>query len=240
VSVSTSLPHRAAERGRARRRSRLRVVLVLALVAGLVAAAGWLVLGSSALGVEHVQVTGVDRLTPGEVRDGAGIEPGTPLARVDTAEVARRLSSLAPVREVEVMRRWPRTVEITVRERTPAAVQARGTSWVLVDRSGVAFATQERRPAGLPLVSAPVDAGAPALRAALDVLDALPIDVRDAVRQVRAASREHVTMRLTKDRTVVWGSPERSDRKAAVLAVLLSRKASVYDVSAPDTPTTRK
>jgi cell division protein FtsQ len=119
-------------------------------------------------------------------------------------------------------------------------VQARGTSWVLVDRGGVAFATEQRRPAGLPLVSAPVDAGAPALRAALDVLDTLPPAVRDQVRQLRAASREQVSMRLSKGRTVVWGSTERSDRKAAVLAVLLSRKASVYDVSAPDTPTTRK
>jgi cell division protein FtsQ len=240
VSVSTSLPHRVAERGRARRRSRLRVVLAVLAVALAAGAAGWLVLWSSVLGVAQVRVSGVERLTAAAVRDGAGIDAGTPLARLDTDAVARRVSALAPVRTVEVSRSWPRTVEISVRERTPAAVQARGTSWVLVDRTGVAFQTETRRPRGLPLVSAPVDAGPPALRAALDVLDALPATVLEKVREVRAATRDHVSLRLSKDRTVVWGSPERSERKAAVLAVLLTRKASVYDVSAPDTPTTRR
>jgi cell division protein FtsQ len=240
VSLSTSLPDRVAERGRARRRSRLRGVLSVVAALAVVAAAGWLVLLSSALGVEHVRVTGVDRLTPAQVQQAAAIEAGTPLARLDTEAVAERLAALAPVRTVEVDRRWPRTVEIAVRERTAAAVQARGPSWVLVDRSGVTFATEPKRPRGLPLVSAPVGAGAPALRAALDVLDALPPSVADKVREVRATDREHVTLRLRKDRTVVWGSTERSERKAAVLAVLLTRRAAVYDVSAPDTPTTRK
>ena len=80
--------------------------------------------------------------------------------------------------------------------------------------------------------------GSAALRATLDVLDALPVQVRAQVREVRAASLEQVTLRLTRGRTVEWGSAERSERKAAVLAVLLTRKARVYDVSAPDSPTT--
>ena len=102
------------------------------------------------------------------------------------------------------------------------------------------FDQVDRRPRGLPLVSAPVDAGAPALRAALDVIDVLPPAVAADVRQVRAASPDDVRLQLSKDRTVVWGSAERSARKAAVLAVLLTRRASVYDVSAPDAPTTTK
>ena len=72
------------------------------------------------------------------------------------------------------------------------------------------------------------------------MLDALPAEVRRQVREVRAAGLESVTLRLSRGRSVMWGSTERGDRKADVLAVLLSRKASVYDVSAPDTPTTRK
>jgi len=240
VSPPTSLSSRVSERVRVRRRSRLRLVLVLAgLAAGLVAS-GWLVLGSSALGVAEVSVTGVARLDAGQVSEQAAIVPGTPLARLDTAAVVARVSTLAVVEHVEVVRRWPRAVDITVRERTPAAVAPRGSSWVLVDRSGVSFATQARRPKGLPVVSAPVDAGPGALRAALDALRALPVQVRDQVRQVRAADADHVTMRLIKGRSVVWGGPGRAARKASVLAVLLSRKASVYDVSAPDFPTTRR
>jgi cell division protein FtsQ len=240
MTVTTELGGRLAERGRARRRTRLTVTLSVTTLLALLGLAGWLLLGTAVLGVHDVAVTGTSRLDPAEVRSVAAIEAGTPLARLDTGAVADRLRRLPVVRTVDVERSWPRGVTIRVRERTAAAVQARGPAYVLVDREGVAFAPVQRRPAGLPLVSAPVDAGPPALRAALDVLDQLTGPVRDQVRQVRAATAEQVELRLTRGRTVLWGSTERGARKAAVLAVLLSRKAQVYDVSAPDTPTTRR
>lgn len=240
MSLTTSLSSRVSERDRARRRSRLRLLLLAVALAAVAMATGWLVLWSSALGVAEVSVTGVARLSPAQVSERAAIAPGTPLARLDTDAVVARVSTLAVVEQVEVLRRWPRAVEITVRERTPAAGQLRGSSWVLVDRSGVAFATQARRPRRLPVLSAPVDAEPAALRAALDVLDVLPAGVRDQVRQVSATDADNVTMRLARGRTVVWGSTDRAQRKASVLAVLLSRKASVYDVSAPDIPTTSR
>jgi cell division protein FtsQ len=236
--VSTSMPERVAQRDRSRRRTRLVLGLVLVVVASLVAGTGWLMLGSSVFGVETVDVTGVARLGPDQVRDQAAIGRGTPLARLDTDSVVDRVRELPAVRDVEVVRDWPSTVVIRVTEREPAAVQARGSDWALVDRSGVVYGTVARRPRDLPRVSAPVSEGAAALRATLDVLEALPVQVRDQVREVRAASLEQVTLRLSRGRTVEWGSTERSDRKAAVLTVLLTRKARVYDVSAPNSPTT--
>jgi cell division protein FtsQ len=68
----------------------------------------------------------------------------------------------------------------------------------------------------------------------------VPAPQRAQVREVRAATAERVTLRLSRGRTVEWGSPDRGRRKAAVLTVLMSRRARVYDVSAPDTPTTRR
>jgi cell division protein FtsQ len=238
--VSTAMPQRVAERGRVRRRTRLiglATALTLVLLAG---AAGWLVLWSSAFGARTVDVVGESRLGADEVIARADVPAGRPLARLDTAAIAARVAALAPVLRVSVDRDWPSTVRITVVERTPAAVQARGTGWVLVDRSGVVFDTVDKRPRGLPKVSAPVDEGPAALRATLDVLDALTPAVREQVREVRAAGLEQVTLQLRRGRTVEWGSTDRSDRKAAVLAVLLTRKATVYDVSAPDSPTTRR
>jgi hypothetical protein len=38
---------------------------------------------------------------------------------------------------------------------------------------------------------------------------------------------------------VVWGNDADPERKARVLAALMRRPAAVYDVSAPDAPTTR-
>ncbi len=241
MTVSTSLPSRAAERVRARRWSRLRTLLVLLALLVLIGVATWVLLGSRLFGVSSVVVSGTSRVGVVQVTDLAAIPSGTPLARVDTAVVAARVERLPAVRSVDVRRDWPRTVRIVVHERVPAAVRARGSGFVLVDRTGVVFDEVDRRPDGLPLVSAPVDAGAPALRAALDVLDAVPAGVRSKVRSVRATDPEDVTLRLTRGRTVVWGSTDRSARKGAVLAVLMTRKAAkVIDVSTPDAPVTRK
>lgn len=240
MTVSSRSAGRFARRVRARRWSRLRVLLVVLGLAVAGVAAGWVVLASTLLGVARVHVAGTGRVSPAEVRAIAAIRSGTPLARLDTEAVAARVATLPAVRTVAVRRAWPRGVSIVVSERVPAAARARGTGFALVDRSGVVFAEVARRPTGLPLVTAPTGAGAPALRAALDVLDAVPPRVRDQVRTVRAASQQDVRLSLTKGRTVLWGTPDRGSRKGAVLAVLLSRKARVYDVSAPDAPTTRR
>ena len=240
MSTATDLEPKLAARGRARRRTRLATTLTVFVLLVLLGTTAWLLLGTSVLGVRSVTVTGTERLDPAAVRGLADVRAGEPLATLDTAAIAARLRDLPVVRAVEVQRRWPRTVAIVVHERKPAAVQQRGSGFVLVDRSGVVFGQVDRRPRGLPLVSAPVDAGPPALRAALDVLQVLPDDVLADVKQVRAASPDDVRVQLSKGRTVVWGSAERGARKAAVLAVLLTRKASVYDLSAPDAPTTTK
>jgi cell division protein FtsQ len=240
VSVSTTSGRRFARRARARRWSRLRVLAVLALVLALVGSAGWVVLESSLLAVRSVEVTGGARVTPAQVLAAADIAPSTPLARVDTEAVARRVEALVAVRAVTVSRQWPRTVLIVVAERVPAAVQRRGSSYALLDRTGVAFDTVRKRPKRLPLVSADTGSGARTMRAAMDVLAVVPARVRRQLVEVRAASPEQVTLRLTRRRTVMWGSTERGQRKAAVLAALMSRRALVYDVSAPDAPTTRR
>lgn len=240
MTVSTTFGGRFARRVRARRWSRVRLLLVTSGVLAVGAAAVWVVMFSTVLGVRSVSVVGVGRLSADQVARAAAIEPGTPLARLDTARVVRRVSALPAVGRASVSRRWPRAVEVTVVERVPAAVRARGSSWQLVDASGVGFDLVGRRPAGLPTVSAPDDAGAPALAAALRVLASLPPAVRGQVAEVRAAGPEQVRLQLSRHRTVIWGRSERDARKASVLAALMTRKARVYDVSAPDAPTTRK
>lgn len=224
----------------ARRRRRLRAFgLLLAVSAGLLGL-GWVLLFSGLLGMARVEVVGASRLPESRVLSAADLRPGTPMLRLDVDGAARRVAALPPVRTVSVARVWPRTVRITVQERVAAAAAPRGSGWALVDRTGVEFATVSRRPRGLPVISAPVDQGAAALRSTLRVLESLSPGVRELVRQVRAATPDQITLQLSQGRSVEWGSVARSGRKAAVLEVLLTRKARVYDVSAPDMPTTRR
>jgi cell division protein FtsQ len=240
VSLADRVGQRLRQPGERRRPSRVTVVLVALGAAVALGLAAWLLLVSSLFGVANVQVQGVSRVAETDVVDAANIAAGTPLARLDTAAVAARVARIPAVGSVDVVRDWPRGVTIVIHERVPAAVRERGSGFVLVDRTGVVFDQVATRPKHLPLVSAPVSAGAPALRAALDVLDAVPSSIRGDVRSVRAASPDEVTVQLTHHRTVVWGDTRLGSRKGAVLAVLLKRKAAVYDVSVPDAPTTRR
>ena len=129
---------------------------LLALVVALVVGAGavWLVLFSSVLAVEDVQVDGERTVTARQVLKIADVDEGSPLARVDVAAVEARIGSLGPVREVQVHRRWPHALVIEVEERVPVAVVDIGGTLRSLDADGVVFGSYpgNRAPSGLPRV----------------------------------------------------------------------------------------
>ena len=96
---------------RAARRVRWAKRAGLALLAGLpVLAVAWVLLGSTWLAVDRVEVTGTARLSADDVRAAIALEPGTPLALVDTGQVADAVRRLPPVASVQVRRSWPGTL----------------------------------------------------------------------------------------------------------------------------------
>ena len=87
-------------------------------LAGVIGAAAWVVFGSPLLAVRSVIVTGTHLVPRSEVLAVAGVEPGTPLIRVNTAQAAARIDTIRQVRSAQVTRSWPDRVVIVVRERT--------------------------------------------------------------------------------------------------------------------------
>lgn len=220
-----------------RRRGRRRLVVLVATVSCVVSAL-CLVLFSPVLGARSVEVSGAVLLTADTVRAAAAVSPGAPLVRLDTAAVADRIRALAPVAEVEVARSWPSTVVVRITERVPVAFTNTSEGKRLIDRSGLAFATVAVPPPGVPEL---VAASGEATVAAAAVLDTLGQPGREALRSevvsVRADTAFDIRFVLSRDRTVRWGGADESDRKAAVLVVLLSQRGQVYDVASPDLPT---
>jgi len=211
--------------------------LAVLLVLGLGA---WTVYGTSVLGVRQVLVAGTSVLTPLDVRDAVGIRPGTPLARVDTDQVRRRVFGLAPVAHATVTRDWPDTIRIAVVERTAVAAVPKEKQFLIVDAGGVVFHTVAKRPADLPLVQlaqpAPDD---PTTRAALSVLAALTAELRGRLVEVVAESPTRIRLALRDKRTVVWGDATENETKAQVATALLDRPGTEIDVSAPEVVTVR-
>lgn len=213
-------------------------VLVLVLVS--LAVLAYLLLTGSLLGVRSVAVAGTIVLTDDQVRAAAAVPIGQPMLGLDPAALAERVATLAPVAQVRVERSWPSTVLLQVTERVPVAFEPTGTGARLVDGGGLFFATVPTPPLGLPELHA-MD-GEPA-QAAATVIAVLAGPAHQALRAeliaVSADSPADVRLRLRGDRTVRWGSAADSDRKAMVLAVLLSQPGQIYDVASPDLPTIR-
>jgi cell division protein FtsQ len=225
------------------RRAPWKAAFFALMAAAIVAGAIWALLGSSLLVVRSVQVTGNHLVPRAEVLAAAAIKPGTPLARLNTEAIARRVERITQVQTARVSRHWPDAVVITVQERTPALAVASGGGYALIDKFGVVVRSVARRPGGMVLLasSAPALAslrGSPAVMAAVTVLQQLPEPIRALVRSVAARSAAGVTLDLRGGITVLWGGTDRTAPKAAELAILMRTRAVYYDLSDPSTAVT--
>ncbi|HXP22437.1 MAG TPA: FtsQ-type POTRA domain-containing protein [Streptosporangiaceae bacterium] len=234
---------RKTRRGTGRGRDPWRAAFFGLVVVALLAGAAWALLGSSFLVVRSVQVSGSRRVPRAAVLAAAGIRIGTPLIRIDTGAVARRVEQIPQVLSARVVRSWPDAVVIWVASRTAAlAVPARG-GYDLVDPYGVVLAWQSARPAGLPVLRSPAGPvaalrGNPAVFAAGMVVRGLNGRLRRLVTAVQAAGPGAVTLLLRGGVTVLWGGADREAAKASELVILLRTQARYYDVSDPGTAVT--
>lgn len=235
----TPLPSRRRARARRRDDRPLRLLLAVLVIGGIC----WALLASPLLGVRTIQVDGLGTLSADQVREAAGVDPGTPLLRVDVDAVRARVARLPQVASVEVTRGWPHSVVITLEERTAVAIVGEPGRRSLVDAHGVLFdtVTGEMPEGVVPLDVAAPGPGDPATMAGLTAVAALPAAVRDQVAVASAPTGDEISLTLVDGTVVVWGGPEESAAKAKALAGLLDQLAAgglepagTIDVSAPD------
>ncbi|MDT0614494.1 cell division protein FtsQ [Streptomyces lancefieldiae] len=231
---------------------RLRTMIILLVVLVLVAGGTlWLLYGSNWTRVDRVSVSGTRVLTPAQVREAADVPVGDPLVSVDTGAIEARLRRELPrIDEVVVERSWPHGIGLKVTERTPVLIEQKGGKFVEVDEEGVRFATVSRAPKGVPeLELAPARSGSAAaslrrfgedrlVREAVRVAGRLPDAVARDTRVVKVRSYDDISLELSGDRTVAWGSGEEGPRKARALTALMKATpdARHFDVSAPTAP----
>ena len=95
------------------------------ILAGLVALVFvfgmWLFYFSSVFALESLVVEGVRTVNPTDVGQRADLGAGTPLARVNPDDVEARVMGLSAVQSVQVTRRWPNMIVISVVERDRVA-----------------------------------------------------------------------------------------------------------------------
>ncbi len=201
----------------------------------------YLLFFSSMLGVKDVAVSGSRTVAADQIRTVAAVPADKPMLRLGTDEIRDRVAAMPGIATVEVSRSWPNTVEITVTERTAIAFFDSGPGGDgvhLVDGGGVVFKTVPARPAGLPELKLPkVSADDPVTRAVTAVLGVIPEQLLKQVTTATAKTPASVEFTLSSGKVVRWGTAEQTDRKAKVLAALLTQDGKVYDVAAPELPT---
>ncbi len=240
VPAGPKLAARAAASRRDRRVAFLRRTAWGVGAAVLVVGLGWILLVSSWLAVQRVQVSGSSRVGQAQVLAAVGQVDGRPLARVDLRAVSARLRQLAPVASVTVTRGWPHALRVHIVERTPYAGVVQGSQVLVLDSEGRVFATEPTLAKGLVRleVAHPGDGDA-STQAALAVVRGLPTALRGPLTRVTAATPEQVVLILADGRQVVWGGAEDGPQKAAEALALLRMPGRVYDVSAPGVATRR-
>lgn len=200
----------------------------------------WVVFASPVLGVRSVEVTGLVMVDEPSVLDTAQVFLGTPLARVDTAGIKRRVGALAPVAGVQVSREWPSTLRIDIVERVPIGAVKRDNQFHWFDDQGVIFQSSESFPSGAVLVEPTDDR---LIKSSVQVIRALTPELRSAVAAIKVDGPAAIVLALRDNRTVIWGDAAKSDEKAKVATAMLAQTEKPIpkqiDVSVPEIITIR-
>lgn len=213
------------------------------ILAGLLV---WVVWFSTVLGVRQVKVEGQETLNARTILNLAAVTRGVPLARVDTVSIEARVAGLERVEAVVVRRSWPNTITIRIVERTSVAWIRSGGTIRGLDRFGVDFRSYQEAPKALFEVQVSATSSENRQTSLVEAAKVIGVIRKNdpglfaKINYVSVESKDSVTLALSKNRTVRWGSAAGSTQKLRVLKPLLNISARTYDVSAPEQPTTKE
>ncbi|NTU71760.1 MAG: FtsQ-type POTRA domain-containing protein [Coriobacteriia bacterium] len=212
------------------------VVAAVAILAGLVAL--W---RAPFFSVDSVTVSGVKRLTSAQVLAEAAVPAGATLTRLPRKAIVKRLLADPWIADARVMARFPHALEISITERTPAAiVDAGGTSIWLIDGSGVWLGKSSGEASGTLPVVRDIEAlkptpgtttDSPELANALAVIGGLGADLRAKVRTVSAPTVDKTALILPRGVQVFVGSAEDIAKKSTVAQAILNQNKNVVYVN---------
>lgn len=145
ASDETAVENREAPTAR-RRRVPLRTALLGTSLLASLAALAWVYTGTGVLNVRHVEVRGNEVLDGGYLRGLSGITADTNLIKMDVKAVESAILSEPYVEEVDVSRRFPATVVLDVKERTPIGMIFQNGRYTTVDADGMLLEGLADRP----------------------------------------------------------------------------------------------
>ena len=221
------------------------IVLTILLFGLLTYLLGW----STLLSAKAVVIEGTTRTAEINTVIYSGSSPlkmGSPLARVDTHTLNRKVSNLDWVAEVSIKRDWLHgTIHITVVERDPIAqiISSSGTR-KFIDRDGVIFAGKPTSKVPVITVGGRADSESQLLKELALFIQALPGDLISNLESLSIRSTDFIQSRHKEMGAghlyIRWGSNQEMAVKVKVLRALLvlpeNASAKLIDLTDPLSP----
>ncbi len=244
---------RAEVRSGDRRRRLRRTLTILTLV--IIAVGAFVVDRSGIVGLDSVEVRGVERLEASQVIAAAALAEGASVRSLPLEEARERVEALPWVEEAVITRLDPVSLEIAITERVPIMRTEGPSGSLLVDESGrvLGEVCADCGDGQLPVVRLDVRAPAPGrdvdsvptLANALTVMRSMPGPLRAEVVELVALGTIDELNLLRADGIVVRiGRADRLEEKwrslGAVLEDLGGERVRQIDVRAPLAPVVRR
>jgi cell division protein FtsQ len=197
-------------------------------VSALVAEAGF--------GISDIHINGYRRTPYQSVIAALGMQPGQSIFAADLGDAYERLSRLPWVASVDVMRRYPDSIFVTIVEKRPFALWQSPQGVVIVERNGKVITGEDvEKFARLPKL---VGAGAP--ETAADLVDAVQAHRAVAARTAAYARQSERRWNLILDDGVVVKLPETGWQKELdalehliIDSAILERNVTEIDLRSP-------
>lgn len=191
--------------------------------------AAYVLLQSPLFLIKKIDVRGNSLLTAGEISGISGITPGINIFKADLAQSAARIKTLPLVKEVNITRRYPDTVLITVRERIPVALVSVDGNFVELDSSGYYLRQGKAGAAGLPVLTGlTLQSAGPGqqlkgqgLDTALAVVQKLPAELCADLSEVHVTGDGCVTLYTLDKVECRLGLPKELDTKGSYILQVL-------------------
>lgn len=217
--------------------SRRSIAMLAGCIALVIAVAAALPF-TPAMPVKSIDVAGTVNLSEEEVQALAGIEPDTPMGRVDVHRAARQVAANPWVETANVKRDWPSAVDVTVTEHVPVAWVDQGGEKHLIDREGRDFVVAEPPAGTVQLVG--VDSGNEnQMRDAVAVASSISEKARPRVRELATDGPYNFVLMLDDGRPVTWGPANDNQNKALALETVLQLEGQSFNITNPELVTSR-
>lgn len=115
--------------------------------------AAYILARSSVFEVREIRVVGNSSLSREKIISASGINPGENIFKLDLKASAERLKGIPLIKSVEISRRLPSAVEITVEERRARALLPVEGGFIQVDSDGVCLQKGDIASSQLPVVT---------------------------------------------------------------------------------------